>query len=51
MNLIDVREELLPRAAEIARLAWPEVMAGRTCAAQEAIPVYLRDDVTRTSRK
>jgi len=51
MNLIDVREELLPRAAEIARLAWPEVLAGRTCAAQEAIPVYLRDDVTRTSRK
>ena len=50
MNLIGVSDELLPRAAEIARLAWPEVMAGRTSSAEEAIPVYLRDDVTRTSR-
>jgi len=50
MNLSGVWDELLPRALEIARLAWPEVMAGRICAAEDAIPVYLRDDVTRTSR-
>jgi tRNA threonylcarbamoyladenosine biosynthesis protein TsaB len=45
-----VFDELLPRALEIARLAWPEVLAGRTCAAELASPVYLRDDVARTSR-
>jgi tRNA threonylcarbamoyladenosine biosynthesis protein TsaB len=50
MNLTGVWDELLPRAVEIARLAWREVLAGRTCSAEEAIPVYLRDDVTRTSR-
>jgi tRNA threonylcarbamoyladenosine biosynthesis protein TsaB len=50
LNLHRIRGELLPRAVEIARLAWPEVMAGRTCSAEQAIPVYLRDDVTRTSR-
>jgi tRNA threonylcarbamoyladenosine biosynthesis protein TsaB len=36
---------LLPRAAEIARLALPEVQAGRTVPAEEAMPVYLRDNV------
>jgi tRNA threonylcarbamoyladenosine biosynthesis protein TsaB len=50
MNLTTIWDELLPRAVDIARLAWPEVVAGRTCRAEEAIPVYLRDDVTRTSR-
>jgi len=50
LNLSGVWDGLLPRAVEIARLAWPEALAGRTCAAAEAIPVYLRDDVTRTSR-
>jgi tRNA threonylcarbamoyladenosine biosynthesis protein TsaB len=50
LNLEGICGELLPRAVEIARLAWPEVMAGRTCSAEQAIPVYLRDDVTRTSR-
>ena len=49
--LAGVQDALLPRALEIARLAWPEAQAGRTCRAEEAIPVYLRDDVTRTSRK
>jgi tRNA threonylcarbamoyladenosine biosynthesis protein TsaB len=38
--------ELLPRAAEIARLAVPEVAAGRFLEAEQALPVYLRDDVT-----
>lgn len=37
--------ELLPRAAEIARLAVPELLAGRTVAPEHAVPVYLRDDV------
>ncbi len=45
-----VQEELLPRAIEIARLAWPAALAGLTVEAQEALPVYVRDDVTRTSR-
>lgn len=40
-------DRLLPRAAEIARLAALEVLAGRVVAAEEAIPVYLRDDVAR----
>jgi tRNA threonylcarbamoyladenosine biosynthesis protein TsaB len=44
------REDLLPRAFEIARLAWPCALAGLTVSAQEALPVYVRDDVTRTSR-
>ena len=47
-----VHDELLPRAAEIARLAvaerarWPLTVDP----AQEAIPVYVRDNVTRASR-
>ncbi len=39
------RDDLLPRAAEIARLAAQDVTAGRLLKAEEAIPVYLRDDV------
>jgi tRNA threonylcarbamoyladenosine biosynthesis protein TsaB len=39
----------LPRAHEVARLAVPEVLAGRVVAAEQAIPVYLRDDVARPS--
>jgi tRNA threonylcarbamoyladenosine biosynthesis protein TsaB len=42
-----VSDELLPRAEEIARLAAVEVGAGRLLPAEEAIPVYLRDDVAR----
>jgi tRNA threonylcarbamoyladenosine biosynthesis protein TsaB len=40
---------LLPHAREIARLAVTEVAAGRTRAAAEALPVYLRDDIARPS--
>ncbi len=36
---------LFPRAEEIARLAAPEIAAGRTVAPEEALPVYLRDHV------
>src|SRR5262249_34997101 len=41
------RDDLLPRAAEIARLAALDVTAGRLLKPEEAIPVYLRDDVAR----
>ena len=40
-------DRLLPRAAEIARLAVPEMAAGRLLAPEAAVPVYLRDDVAR----
>ena len=46
-RLAAVHEDLLPRASEIARLAAPEVAAGRTVGPEEAIPVYLRDEVAR----
>jgi tRNA threonylcarbamoyladenosine biosynthesis protein TsaB len=37
---------LLPRAREIICLAVPEVAAGRVLPPEQALPVYLRDDVT-----
>jgi tRNA threonylcarbamoyladenosine biosynthesis protein TsaB len=40
-------DRLLPRAAEVARLAVPEITAGRLLAPESAVPVYLRDDVAR----
>jgi tRNA threonylcarbamoyladenosine biosynthesis protein TsaB len=40
-------DRLLPRAAEIARLAMPQVSAGRVLDPEAAVPVYLRDDVAR----
>jgi tRNA threonylcarbamoyladenosine biosynthesis protein TsaB len=42
-----VLEGLYPRAAEVARLAVPEVAAGRFLPPEQALPVYLRDDVAR----
>jgi len=42
-----IHARLLPRAHEIARLAVPDVRAGRTVGPEEAIPVYLRDDVVQ----
>ena len=42
------RADLLPRAAEIARLAVPEVVARRFISPEQALPVYLRDEVTHT---
>lgn len=44
-----VQPQLLPRAQEIARLAAPELLAGRARPAREALPVYLRNEVARTS--
>ncbi len=40
-------DRLLPRASEIARLAVPEVRNGRVFRPEQALPVYLRDDVAR----
>jgi tRNA threonylcarbamoyladenosine biosynthesis protein TsaB len=42
-----VDSSLLPAAAEIASLAVAEVRGGRLLPPEEAIPVYLRDDVAR----
>ena len=42
-------ERLLPRAEEIARLAAPRVLRGALLPPQEALPVYLRDQVARPS--
>jgi len=47
LGLDVVLEGLLPRAAEIAQLAVPEVAAGRFLPPEQALPVYLRDDVAR----
>ena len=44
-----VRERLLPAAREIALLAAPEVAAGRLLPPEQALPVYLREDVTHQS--
>jgi tRNA threonylcarbamoyladenosine biosynthesis protein TsaB len=45
-----IRENLWPRAAEIAQLAVAEVTAGRLLAPEAAIPVYLRDAVAQPQR-
>ena len=37
--------DMYPRAAEIAALAVPEVIAGRLHSPEEALPIYLRDEV------
>ncbi|HTD12199.1 MAG TPA: tRNA (adenosine(37)-N6)-threonylcarbamoyltransferase complex dimerization subunit type 1 TsaB [Steroidobacteraceae bacterium] len=46
-----VRERLLPRAAEIVRLAAVEVANGHLLRPEQALPVYLRDDVARPAVK
>jgi tRNA threonylcarbamoyladenosine biosynthesis protein TsaB len=45
--LAGIRDDLLPCATEIARIATVELGAGRTFAPEEARPVYLRDEVAR----
>jgi tRNA threonylcarbamoyladenosine biosynthesis protein TsaB len=42
-----ISDDILPRAHEIARLAVPEVQAGRVFAPENAMPVYLRDEVAK----
>ena len=46
-HLSAIHADLLPRAREIALLARAEVAAGRLLSPEEALPVYLRDDVAR----
>ena len=43
-----VRADLLPSAAEVAALAVPEVTAGRVFPPEQALPVYLRNDVVQS---
>ncbi|HTT01843.1 MAG TPA: tRNA (adenosine(37)-N6)-threonylcarbamoyltransferase complex dimerization subunit type 1 TsaB [Steroidobacteraceae bacterium] len=47
-SLVRVEADWLPRATEVARLAAVEHAAGRSVAAEEALPVYLRNEVART---
>lgn len=44
---VTVLPTLLPRAREILLLARDELRAGRTVAAEQALPVYLRDEVAK----
>ena len=46
-GLDGILEGLFPRALEIVRLAALEAAAGRILPAEQALPVYLRDDVTQ----
>lgn len=46
-RLATVHHDLLPRAAEIARLAALDLAAGLAVEPQRAVPLYLRDDVAR----
>jgi tRNA threonylcarbamoyladenosine biosynthesis protein TsaB len=47
----DILDQLLPRASEIARLAAAEVAAGRVFSPEQALPVYLREDVASTPKR
>jgi tRNA threonylcarbamoyladenosine biosynthesis protein TsaB len=44
-----LQEQRLPDAAAVARLAVPEVLAGRALPARHALPVYVRDEVVRAA--
>jgi len=44
-KLTGIRAELLPRADEVARLAKVELLAGRAVPPEQALPVYLREQV------
>jgi tRNA threonylcarbamoyladenosine biosynthesis protein TsaB len=48
--LSTVHPGLLPRAAEVARLGWVEALSGRILPPEQALPVYLRDDVAHPPR-
>ena len=48
-SLGTIQDGLFPRAREVASLAAAEVAAGRVVAPEEALPVYLRDDVAHPS--
>jgi tRNA threonylcarbamoyladenosine biosynthesis protein TsaB len=46
-SLQAIHDSLLPRAHEIARLAASEMAAGRSVPPEQALPVYVRDNVAR----
>ncbi len=50
-RLIGLEPELLPHAREILALALPQWQAGHGLAPEQALPVYLRNDVAKPSRK
>jgi len=49
LALADVDASTIPRARAIAALAMPEVAAGRSVAASEALPLYVRHRVALTT--
>ncbi len=49
--LAAVQGNLLPRADEVARLAAVELASGRSVSAEEALPVYLRNEVARPASR
>lgn len=46
-QLTNIDATLLPRASEVASLAVADVRAGRVQPPDEAVPIYIRDDVAR----
>ncbi len=50
-QLAAIHGNLLPRADEVARLAAVEFAAGRSVSAEEAVPVYLRNEVARPASR
>jgi len=46
-QLITVDDRVLPHAREVALLGASDARAGRLAAPEEAVPVYIRDDVAR----
>lgn len=48
--LSTVQPGLLPRASEVARLACADAFSGRLLPPEQALPVYLRDDVAHPPR-
>jgi tRNA threonylcarbamoyladenosine biosynthesis protein TsaB len=46
-HALSVLETALPRADEVARLAIDVVLKGQTVTAENALPVYLRDNVAK----
>ena len=49
-GLAGIRAQMLPRAREIAWLAQAQLEAGEGVAAEQALPVYLRNDVAKTAK-
>jgi tRNA threonylcarbamoyladenosine biosynthesis protein TsaB len=50
-RLAAVHERLLPRAQEIALLAVPVLQAGQAVTPEQALPVYLRDEVAQPAER